>query len=95
MTWIVVTGFVVMALARIVPLGVAQIVLALPLCVALWPLLPNLSMQRPLATSPRTCAVGKRRRRGLRVRGGLGRATRTRCLATASRGVVAVSRAWP
>lgn len=38
MTWIVVTGFVVMALARIVPLGVAQIVLGLAAIVALWPI---------------------------------------------------------
>ena len=38
MTWIVVTGFVVMALARIVPLGVAQIVLGVAAVVAMWPL---------------------------------------------------------
>jgi hypothetical protein len=38
LTWIVVTGFVVMALARFVPLGVAQIVIGIAAIVALWPL---------------------------------------------------------
>ena len=38
MTRIVVAGFVVYALARIVPLGFAQIVLGLAAIVALWPI---------------------------------------------------------
>lgn len=38
LTWIVVTGFVVMALARFVPLWVAQVVLGVAAVVAMWPL---------------------------------------------------------
>ena len=57
MTWIVVTGFVVMALARIVPLGVAQIVLGVAAVVAMWPLLTE-------SGSAQGLSARSRRRRG-------------------------------